>query len=353
VKRRILLLLTDLKIGGTPTVVRELALRLSREPDVEIHVASLDHPGPVSQELTDHGIPVSSLNAKGPFDLSVICRLHQLISRHHFDTVFSFLIHANAAATLASLFSGNIRFLQSIQTTQPNPRWHWLVQSIIQHAAEKIVVPSPSVAAIAKTWADVPADKIQIIPNAIDLNEFNIPPSPHRNRIGFIGRLDPIKRIGDLIHAMPLLSPEITLHIFGEGSERSQIESLIHSLNLKDRITLHGPVPHPRDALSQIDLLVLPSAAEGFGLVLIEAMAAGIPLIATNVPGIRDIVFHEKNGLLVNRGDIHALAVSIEKLQHDLQLRKNLIAGGKLTVTGRFTWEMVYPLYRSLLKLDH
>ncbi|HEV8291009.1 MAG TPA: glycosyltransferase, partial [Tepidisphaeraceae bacterium] len=145
---RILLLVTDLNIGGTPTVVRELAIRLApyaRAGEGDVHVASLAPRGAVSEQIEAAGIAVSALNAKGPRDARVVARLHRLISREKIDTVFSFLVHANAAAAAVSLFARNVRFIQSIQTTQPEPKWHWKVQKLAQKAAEKIVVPSPSV----------------------------------------------------------------------------------------------------------------------------------------------------------------------------------------------------------------
>src|SRR5205814_1575312 len=154
----------------------------------------------------------------------------------------------------------------------------------------------------------IPPSKIAIIANAIDPAEFcstGYQPVSERHglvahatiNIGFIGRLDPIKRIGDLLQALTLLPPQSHLHLFGQGSLRQQIEFDIARLNLTTRVTLHGAIPRPQEALNQIDLLVLPSDAEGFGLVLIEAMAANIPIVATNVPGIRDVVIDGQTGL--------------------------------------------------------
>src|SRR5437773_1188049 len=96
VPRRILLLITDLEIGGTPTVVRELAIRLRKPPDVEIEVACLSKWGPVADQLRDSGVEVTALDARGVRDLlRVVRKLVRLIRDRKFDTVFSFLIHAN------------------------------------------------------------------------------------------------------------------------------------------------------------------------------------------------------------------------------------------------------------------
>lgn len=367
--RRILLLITDLKIGGTPTVVRELAARLNAPPSVVVDVACLAERGPVADQLEASGVRVFPLDARGAVDLRVIWRLARLIRENSYDTVFSFLLHANAAAAAVAPFFRNARFIQSIQTTQPHPRWHWRVQSIVHHAADRVVVPSPSVAQAAHAWADVPLDKLRVIANATDLNGFtrgtgHQPVSFGQNHgrvarainepiaIGFIGRLDPIKRISDLLEAVRVLNGKVRLEIFGEGPERARIEGMIRELRLSEAVTLHGAVPRPQEALAQIDLLVLPSSAEGFGLVLIEAMAAGVPVVATDVAGIRDVVRNGETGLLVPPHAPRELAGAIGKILSDHALRERLVRNALQDLRERFTWDVVLPQYRALLGLE-
>jgi len=331
-------------------VVRELALRLSGDEGAYVHVACLDRWGPVAEQLRARGIAVTALAACSRLDAGVIFRLIRLIRREHIDTVFSFLIHANAAAALASLLTRQVRFLQSIQTTQPHPRWHWMLQRIVRHAAEEIVVPSPSVAQAARKWAGIPAERIVVIPNAVEVGEFSLPRRDvPGKRVGFIGRLDPIKRIDDAVAAISRLGEDVTLDIYGEGRQRGQIESMVQRLGLGRRVTLHGTVPGSAEALSGIDVLVLPSDAEGFGLVLIEAMAAGVPVIGTNVPGIRDVIRDGGNGILTPPRNPKALADSIERVLSDAALRNTLVAGGTARVQSQFAWPIVYPQYRAML----
>jgi len=352
--RRILLLITDLEIGGTPTVVRELAARLPRPGEVHLEVACLAPRGPVAEQIADCGVPVLALGARHAIELpAVVRRLGRLIDESQIDTVFSFLIHANTAAAIAAQFRGGVRFIQSIQTTQPTPRWHWWLQRLVQHRAQRVVVPSPSAARVAREWADVPAEKLVIIPNAIDPDAFRMhrPPPAEQFRVGFIGRLDPVKRIPDLLTAMSRLGRAYRLEIFGEGRERAQLTSLISQHGLRQRVRLHGAVSAPQEALRRIDMLALPSSAEGFGLVLIEAMAAGVPVVATDVPGICDVVRNGENGLLVPVASPPHLAHAIRRVAEDAPLRNQLIAGGRQTVEDRYNWRVVLPQYQQLLKL--
>ncbi|HLL90783.1 MAG TPA: glycosyltransferase family 4 protein [Tepidisphaeraceae bacterium] len=349
--RRILLLITDLEIGGTPTVVRELAVRLNAGGGAVVEVACLSAQGPVARELEKAGVRVTAIGARGAWQLpAVVTKLVRLAQGRRYDTVFSFLVHANAVAAAASRFLPGVRFLQSIQTTQPNPRWHWQVQALAQAAAERVVVPSPSVAAAAREWSDVPAEKLLVIPNAVGSA---VPTAaglaPSRQRICFVGRLDPIKRVPDLVHAVALLEPRYTLDVWGEGRDRAAIESAVDQCGVRSRVTVHGSTTTPQAALSAADVLVLPSDAEGFGLVLIEAMAAGVPVVATDVPGIRDVVRDGDNGLLVPPRDPSRLAQVIHGVMTDESLRRRLIEGGCRVVIERYTWDVVLPQYQRLL----
>jgi glycosyltransferase involved in cell wall biosynthesis len=355
--RRILLVITDLEIGGTPTVVRELATRLNLIAHVKCEVACLKQLGPIGHQLRNNQVKVHAFGARGPWNaLSAMSQLIDLVRFGRFDTVFSYLIHANAMAAAASLFfsRGQVRWLQSIQTTQPSPHWHWRLQRRVHKRAQRIIVPSSSVSQVAHQLAEIPLEKFQVIPNAIDLEQFRIErthPLPGFN-VGFIGRLDPIKRIPDLLHAVKLLDEDVHLHVYGAGAERDRIEADIAQLGVRDRVTMRGPIAKPQDALGEIDLLVLPSSAEGFGLVLIEAMAAGVPVIGTNAPGIRDVIRNGETGLLVPVGSPQELAEAIRRVKGDSALRHRLVARAQEDVRERFTWNAVIQQYAELLGIE-
>src|SRR5207253_3038834 len=121
-------------------------------------------------------------------------------------------------------------------------------------------------------------------------------------RVGFLGRLDPVKQVPHLVYSMidspGDASPDVTVegHIFGEGPARREIGNAIGESDLQHRVFLRGAVSSPQAALKQMDVLFLPSIGEGFGLVLIEAMASGVPVIAYARGGVTDIVQDGVNG---------------------------------------------------------
>jgi glycosyltransferase involved in cell wall biosynthesis len=386
VARRILLFITDLEIGGTPTVVREIATRLNAPQEgVEVEVACLSGWGPVADQLRDAGLNVTALGITSRLQVGrAVRKLTALIRERSIDTVFSFLVHANAiAANAAVALSADpaaavaaaaaapprVRFLQSIQTTQPKPRWHWWVQRKVQAQAEKVVVPSPSAAQVARERAGVPAEKVVIIPNAIDVARFSSVAAERETylarrraiepgtRVGFLGRLDPVKRVCDLIRAMRHLGGAqlrpYQLHVFGDGALRTTLERQARRELTPAQVhyEFRGPVDSPGEALKQVDLLVLPSAAEGFGLVLIEAMAAGVPVVATDVMGIRDVVDHERTGLLGPPRNPKKLAEAIERLCEDDELRRRMVLNGFEEVRGKYNWDAVMRQYREVLRI--
>ncbi|MDB5328444.1 MAG: glycosyl transferase group 1 [Phycisphaerales bacterium] len=349
-RMRVHFLITDLEIGGTPRVVKELAIRL-RPLGFETAVACLSPWGPVADELVAAGVSVTAFDARGVRQLpATVAKVRRWAADA--DVVFSFLLHANAVATLA-LRGSNTPLIQSIQTTQPRPRWHWWVHGIVGRSARKIVVPTASIQQIAGERSALPAHQFVVIPNAVDLASNSIGARPPRDggpwRVGFIGRLDPVKCVPDLVRAVARL-PDAELHVYGDGPARHDIEATAHATGLNGRLVMHGRVTSSADALASIDTLVLPSEAEGFGLVLIEAMAAGVPVIATRVPGIVDVVRHGETGLLVPVHDPAALAAAIDSVRRDAALRARLAAAAFADVRERFTWDIVLPAYERVLR---
>jgi phosphatidylinositol alpha-mannosyltransferase len=264
--------------------------------------------------------------------------------------VLSFLVHANAVAALAA--PSDVILLQSIQTAQPLPRWHWHVQRFAARRASCVIVPSQSTIDAGAERSAIPREKFVVIPNAVEPDRFERSIVPMEVRrpypIGFIGRLDPVKRIPDLISAVAELTEPVILNIFGEGPERGRIESLVRQVGA-GRVKMRGAVSQPQQALAELGALILPSEAEGFGLVLIEAMAASVPVVATDVPGIRDVVRHEHDGLLVPPGRPDLLAIAITRVVTDFGLRRRLIDAGLQTVRERYTWDKIIPQYRQAL----
>jgi glycosyltransferase involved in cell wall biosynthesis len=358
VPRRILLLITDLEIGGTPTVVRELATRLNKPPDVEVEVACLKGWGPVADQLRDTGIRVTAFGVRRPWQLGrAVSELSRIVRDRSIDTVFSFLIHANFVAARASRRLPGVRFLQSIQTIQQRPKWHWWLQRRIHHAAERIVVPSSAVARVARERCGVPDEKIVLVPNGIDLAAFpgvEVFAKPDVVRVGFLGRFDPVKQLDRFVRSVAFISRDdlrVEGHIFGAGPDDPT--RYIDTFDARDRVFVRGPVSRPQDALREMDVLFSTSLEEGFGLVVLEAMASGVPVVARAGGGVTDFVKDRVNGLLIEPDmfDYRFLWLKLNMLIDDLELRRTVIEGG-LQTAREYSWVSVMEQYRKLLGLN-
>ncbi|MFZ1399671.1 MAG: glycosyltransferase family 4 protein [Candidatus Promineifilaceae bacterium] len=190
-----------------------------------------------------------------------------------------------------------------------------------------------------------PSHKIAVVHNGIDLDEFNYlsekttekiertaPAEPDRFTIGYLGRLEPHKGIDDLLHATALLlpiQPNLHVEISGDGPERPSLEALAQALGIANHVHFLGRVPNAANFLRQLDIFVLPSRFEAFGLVAAEAMAVGTPVIVTNAGGLPEVVADGQTGLVVPVDNRPALAQAIGQLAAQPTLRQQLIQAGK------------------------
>lgn len=149
--------------------------------------------------------------------------------------------------------------------------------------------------------------------------------------------------------------PNLTYTIIGDGEERQNLEKLADQLNLRDHVRFLGKLPHSEaiDQMATADIFSLPSWQEGFGVVYIEAMAQGIPVIGVQGEGIEDVIHSEQNGLLVKPKDIHSLCEALEKLLGDDAYAKRIGEAGQRTVRESCTWthnaQKTIEVYQQLL----
>lgn len=196
---------------------------------------------------------------------------------------------------------------------------------------------------------DICNGDISVVPTGVDLERFKTSLGAKKGgnakTIVFVGRLHPVKGVQYLIEAMAIVHremSEVELVIVGDGIERSRLEELADKLDLHGNIQFAGQVPQERvpSIMHRADAFVLPSLSESFGIVNLEAMAAGLPIIATKVGGIPEIVNEGVNGYLVNAKRPDEIADRILMLLRNDEVRE------KISVNNRekaemFTWGRV------------
>lgn len=200
-------------------------------------------------------------------------------------------------------------------------------------------------------------DRLFIMPMGIDTTRFH-PPAPSTEKktseLLFVGRLVSSKAVDSLIQAMPIILtqyPQTTLTIVGEGPERTNLETLTKSLKIESNVLFTGAIANTDlpPLYRRATLFITPSYSEGFGLTLAEAMACGCAVIASDLPAIRELVVHDKTGLLVAPGDSEDIARKALTLLSNPACRAALERAGRDAVCQRFGWDMVAKNYAGLL----
>ena len=196
------------------------------------------------------------------------------------------------------------------------------------------------------------ADKIRVVPNGVDIDRFAATHRPAVRggplRVGIVGELSPVKGQEDFVRAAALVlkqfDGDVEFLIVGEdatrtGERRAAIERLVADLGLREHVTLAGHCEDVTTVLPTFDVFVSASRSEAFGIALVEALASGVPVVATATEGALEIVEEGVTGLTVPPGDVDALAAAVKSLLADATLRASLSAAAARAARVRFSLE--------------
>lgn len=242
-------------------------------------------------------------------------------------------------------------------------RWVLWQQRQIATRIDRYIAVSGSVAERCAAWFGWPPERFTVIPNGIEVDAVSGGDrSAGRARLGVPGdvplvlamaRLDPLKGLDTLVRAAADV-PDAIFVLAGEGADRARLTDMITQARLTDRVLLPGHLSGTPDLLAACDLLVLPSRSEGLPLSLLEAMATGTPIVATDIPGIAAVIDPERTGVLVPVDDAPALASAISALLADPAKRDRLADAARAEVHDRFRAEAMVArtakLYAELLE---
>lgn len=184
-------------------------------------------------------------------------------------------------------------------------------------------------------------DKLKIVHCGVDPARYGRADSPRGKRLIFVGRLAAVKGLPVLVEAFARLRarhPDAVLSIVGDGPERKSAEARVAALGLAGAVTFHGyqSSDEVADLLSRADVMVLPSFAEGVPVVLMEAMASGLPVVASRVAGVQELVEDGVSGYAVPPGDIDSLVARLDTLLADPEGCARMGAAGRARVEAEF-----------------
>ena len=341
---RILQICSAREIGGGERHLADLANALAQRGH-EVF-AALGPASPVRAMLSSLAAEnIVELPMRNSLNLATAMKLSQFVRAHEIE-----IVHAHVARDypLAALVTGRskARLVITRHVLFPLHRIHKLT---LRRTARVIAV-SQAVAESLRSQSIFAANKVITIQNGIDLAKFegaHAPRATPKLRVGTAGHLAPIKGHEDFVRAAAVViqnRPDIEFIIAGEDKSqthenRAALKTLIDELRVDDHVKLIGWVDDMRSFLSTIDLFVSAARSEPFGLAIVEAMAAGVPVVATASEGAREIIDDETSGRLVPIGDIASLARSIEELLNDEAARGRLAENARAIARERFSLE--------------
>jgi L-malate glycosyltransferase len=229
------------------------------------------------------------------------------------------------------------------------------VQLIVQrgaYACATTVAANSRAASRRLRLEGVPAHKVVVVPNGLDANRFGARPAHRPPRtIAIVANLRPEKRHDVLIDAAPSVLErfrDARFHVIGDGPERERLEALVAARGLSHAFAFLGHQSDVQRRLEDVDVSVLCSSSEGFPNAVLEALAAGVPVVASDLPAVRELIVHGESGLLVPSGDSVTLAAALCRLLADPALARRLGDCGRSNTIARFSFDRMVNGFEAL-----
>ena len=237
-----------------------------------------------------------------------------------------------------------------------------LVQKIVLTKADKIITPSNFLKKMLTTYYQVPAHRISIIHNSIDLDDYKSDGEINNYNSFYpivltVSRLIRHKRVDQIVTSMSRVKqryPKSVLMIVGDGPEKTKLQDLAEELKLQDMVIFFGTIPKKKVVrlMQKANIFILNSVYEGLPHVIIEAMAAKIPVIATNIPGTDELIQNADTGILIPPDSEESLAEKILELSENKELQIQIANNAFSQIERLFTWNKnLYQLEREFEKL--
>ena len=381
-KIKIAEVITRLDWGGAPDIVRLICSLLdSNEFDIYLITGDSAHLSLVTQEFLsrfeNRVINISELKRKiNPLDeIKALIKLYNLFRRERFDIVHT---HTAKAGVLGRLAAKLAKVPNVIHTTHGHNFYGYfnpIASKVVVHLERWLAGYTDKILSLTElekedliAYKVSQADKISVINSGLEMEKFtNAGVDGMKKRsdfrlaedevlVGMIGRLEPIKGPGYFVEAAKIVLDnvkKVRFLVAGEGSLKEKLEAQTRELNIADKFIFTGWSEDIPQILKILDLLVLPSLNEAVGRILLEAGACGVPVVATKVGGIPEVVKDDQTGLLVPPRDPAALASGIIKLLKDENKRKTAGKEASRWVDEKFSAQRMVQsishLYRELM----
>jgi glycosyltransferase involved in cell wall biosynthesis len=359
------LCITELDVGGAERALVELATRLDR--DRAEPVVYCLQPRPTSDEascvppLEAAGIEVHCLGARRIWQIPrALGELRRLLVDQKPHIVQTFLFHANIVGRIAGRQAGVPRVVSGIRVAERHCRWHLWIDRLTAGLVDRHVCVSQAVARFSAQRARLPKNKLVVIPNGVDVRRYpaengadlaSLGLGAGRRVVTYVGRLDRQKGVRWLVKTAPHWLgrlPDCDLLLVGKGPLRGTLERVCQERGISDRVRLTGWRSDVPEILAASDLLVLPSAWEGMPNAVLQAMASRLPVLATDVEGVRELLGPAADAQIVRYGDTKSFVDKLVALMSDRALASQLAQKNRLRAEREFPIERMVAGYQDL-----
>ena len=371
--QRVLLLIDDLEYGGAQQMVVNLATRLTRR-GLFCLVCVLHPQQDLKPRLLAAGVKVVSLNRPRPsivrpwrlagYALGCLCDLCRLIRRERISVVHAHQSDAEFLGIAAGRLCRVRRAMTTVHSQRPLPQRNpgdprnalrVLLTRFLFNRADAVVAVSQETAAVLRRVFHVRADRLRLIPNGVDAPtdaaDPGLPRPPGKPILCAVGRLVPQKNHAVLFAVLRRLldrGHDPHLRLIGDGPLRAALEAARDAAGLTDRVSFLGQRDDVAAIIAASDIFVFPSIYEGTSLALLEAMAAGRPIVASDIDGNRDILRQGETALLCPPSDDAALAAAIIELTDNPALAQTLADAARREVAQTYSIEAMTDAYLAL-----
>lgn len=364
---RLCYLINQLAPGGAPTLVRDIIAEL--EDNTSVTVCFIEGDDSLVDDLRRNGAEVVDFGAAVKFDPRALFRMVRFFSRRDFDIIHAHLPYAQILGRVCARF-GNAEAIVSTQHNVP-ANYHPVTRTLERFTRpldDATVAVSEGVERAFRggshRYDGTLVDGWCTIYNGIDVEGFTSAvesadcPTKHAmigdDDIVFlnVSRYVPAKAQDDLIDAMAVVAEELPgahLFVVGWGPHEGQLRDRVRDRELSNNVTVTGRVPSVHEYYSMADVFVSSSHFEGMPIAHLEAMAAGLPVVATNIPGVDEVVLEGQTGILVPRRDHRVLAAAMLEMA-DAGYREGLGSAGRQRAVDEFSIKQTVASHRTLYK---
>jgi len=347
---RTLFVIDELDIGGTEQQILETVRRIDRDR-FDPYVCCFRH-GAKAREIEALGVPVLHEPKRLKADPGLVLRLAAMMRRERFDIVQTYLWTANTWARLAARLAGVRWVLASERNVDIwEETYKRVIGRFLARSTDRIIANSEAVRQYLLKRGGLDADKVTTIYNGVNFDRFRTPCDPRIRRAelgigddvvlaGCLARVEPAKDHGTLLQAMALISnrlPNLHLALIGGGTEEDRLRHMARDLGIAERVHFVGFRTDAAEWLQSLDISVLSSVKEGLSNTVLESMAAGKPVVATDVGGNAEVIVENETGFLVPSRSPSELGAALARVAGSPEMIAAFGKAGRRRADGLFS----------------